>query len=150
MNAAAPTLPSFTLSNNAEQNIDMLQQLIEFGMQIARTAAQQALEYMKAPQPAPEPAAKSRSKDPHPALLFLKIWGSIRQAMSMQQRLAAGADIRAKPAEAAKPGPAEPARFRKVTDPAEIKRLEEKLAQQSRDLAERLKAQVTLTTPHPA
>jgi hypothetical protein len=76
----------------------MLQELIDAGMQLARAAAARALKLLSGPNPAPEDAGKPRARTPDPTQLFLRLWTSIRQSMTLQAQIATG------PKPASKPG----------------------------------------------
>jgi hypothetical protein len=82
VNAMPPSPPT-----QAARNADMLQELIESGMQLARAAAARALKLLSAPDPTPEDAAKPRGRTPDPTQLFLRLWSSIRQTIAVQAQI---------------------------------------------------------------
>jgi hypothetical protein len=77
LNAILPKAPELTA-----RDLDMLQELAELGMQLARLAVQQAQQ-----EPATEPP-RPRRADRH--LIFLRLSTAIRETIILKTRLAAG------------------------------------------------------------
>jgi len=63
------------------RDLDMLQELAELGMHLARLAVQQAQQ---------EPATEPRPRGPDPRLIFLRLSSAIRETIVLKTRLAAG------------------------------------------------------------
>jgi hypothetical protein len=73
---ASPEAPDLSA-----RDLDMLQELAELGMQLARLAVQQAQQ---------DPAMESRPRRADPRLVFLRLSTAIRETLILKTRLAAG------------------------------------------------------------
>jgi hypothetical protein len=67
------------------RDLDLLQELAELGMQLARLAAQEALQ-----DQAQQEAQPSRTRRADPRLVFLRLSNAIRQTIILKTRIAAG------------------------------------------------------------
>jgi hypothetical protein len=73
---ASPQAPELN-----SRDLDMLQELAELGMQLARLAVQQAQQ---------DPATEPRPRGADPRLIFLRLSSAIRETLALKTRLAAG------------------------------------------------------------
>jgi hypothetical protein len=77
LNAILPNAPELS-----DRDLDMLQELAELGMQLARLAVQQAQQDEAAEPPRPRRA--------DPRIIFLRLSNTIRETITLKTRLAAG------------------------------------------------------------
>jgi hypothetical protein len=133
VNAACPAPSDPAAAGDAGQNIGMLQELLELGMQLARAAADRAVQAIKAPLPGPDEPGRAPARGPDPTQVFLRLWASVRQTISLQRRLAK--NLVGPAAEASQPQPSMAEAPAKAPEPA--KPLPPRMAQVQRDLARR-------------
>ncbi len=79
---ACPQAPELSAPELSARDLDMLQELAELGMQLARLAVQQAQQEQATEPPRPKRA--------DPSLVFLRLSSAIRDTIVLKTRLAAG------------------------------------------------------------
>jgi hypothetical protein len=87
LNYLAQPLPD---AERTQRHLGNCQELAELGMQLARKATALALAEPPPPKSAPGEPPAPRATGPNQTSLFLRLSSSVRQAMAMEARIAAG------------------------------------------------------------